>query len=245
MEREQFWHIRAEKYDNLFWTKDISYIDAILEASGFSKDDVVLDVGTGTGAIARTIRPLVSHVIALDNSPSMLEKGKWDGFSFIKWDIADRIFKDSLFDKVIARMVFHHIFDDLSKVYIRCYDVLTPKGRLIVAEGVPPTDDPDIVEWYTEMFKLKEERRVFSPSELVDYHKKAGFQNVKCHTHIMKGFSIRNWLENSGIDMGTQEKIMGMHLNASQKVKDAYNMEIKDGDCLVDTKNVIVTGDKL
>lgn len=48
---EKFWHIRSAKYDKLFWTKDDSYIEAIIKAGDFKKSDLVLDVGTGTGVM--------------------------------------------------------------------------------------------------------------------------------------------------------------------------------------------------
>jgi ubiquinone/menaquinone biosynthesis C-methylase UbiE len=244
MDTESFWKIRSERYDKLFWTKDDSYIDAILAAGDFKKHEIVLDIGTGTGIIAREIKPYVSHIIALDSSESMLAKGKWEGISFIKWDIAERIFHDSLFDKLVARMVFHHVFDDLDRVFVRCYDLLNPGGKLIVAEGVPPSNDPEVVNWYTEMFKYKEKRRTFVPDELVYFFGKNGFKNVQCHVHMMRQFSIRNWLVNSGLDEENQNKIIDIHLNASARIKKLYNMIITNTDCLIDTKNVIVTGEK-
>jgi len=121
----------------------------------FKKDDIVLDVRSGTGVVARAIKPFVKHVVAVDISDAMLSKGQWEGISIVKWDIFDLLFVNNLFNKIIARMVFHHIFDELDRVIIRCYDMLKKGGELIVAEGTPPTDD-DVVEWYTEMFKLKE-----------------------------------------------------------------------------------------
>lgn len=69
-------------------------------------------------------------------------------------------------------MVFHHIMDNLDRAVLRCYDLLKENGKICVAEGVPPVDDPDVVDWYTEMFKLKEERRTFTPEQLVDYLRK-------------------------------------------------------------------------
>jgi len=244
MDKKLYWNIRAAKYDRLYWTKDISYIDVILKAGNFSKHEVVLDVGTGTGIMARKIKPLVNHVIALDSSEAMLEKGKWDGFSFIKWNIAEKLFKDDIFDKVIARMVFHHIFDELHKVFLKCFNLLKNGGALIVAEGVPPNNDIEIVEWYTKMFKYKEKRRVFSKDELIKYFKEAGYVNIKYQIYIMRNFSIINWLQNSGLDKKNMEIILEMHYNASPKIKTAYNMQITESDCLVDTKNVIITGDK-
>ena len=147
MDKNTFWNIRADKYDKLFWTKDLSYIDVILRAGEFIKTDVVLDFGTGTGIMAKHIKPLVNHVLALDNSSAMLNKGMWEGFSIIKWDITERLFRDNIFDKVVARMIFHHIFDDLYKAFVRSFDLLKDQGMLIVAEGVHPTDEAEIIQW--------------------------------------------------------------------------------------------------
>jgi len=239
-----FWEIRSAKYDKLYWTKDESYIDAIIKVGDLKKSDLVLDVGTGTGTMGRAILPFVNHVIGLDNSDAMLDKGKWGGFSVVKWDISDRIFQDGLFDKIFARMVFHHILDNLDRAFLRCYDLLKDKGKLIIAEGIPPSDDQEIIQWYTDMFALKEERRVFSTGELEHYFRKNGFQNVRSHIHAMKSFNVHNWVINSGLTKNISDKIIKMHYSAPKKVKDAYNMKIVDGICFIDTENAIVVGEK-
>ena len=117
--------------------------------------------------MAPTIQPKVKHVVGLDVSEGMLEKGQWQEFSVIKRDIGDLIFVNAFFDKLVARMVFHHIVDGLDRALLRCFDFLKCPGKLIVAEGVPASDAPDIVKWYTDMFRLKEIRRAFTPNELV------------------------------------------------------------------------------
>ena len=244
MNKEQFWKIRSANYDKLFWTKDFSYLDSIIKISQFDKSDIVLDVGTGTGTVAKAIKPLVKHVVAVDISDAMLEKGKWEGMSIVKWDISDHLFVNDLFDKVTARMVFHHIMNNLDRVMLRCYDLLKQGGKLIVAEGVPPTDEDEVVQWYTKMFRLKEERRTFKSWEMAHYLEKNGFVNLSQRVHIMEDFSVRNWVENSGLDLGNQNKIIDMHLYASKKIKDVYDMKIIDGDCFIKTKNVITVGEK-
>lgn len=243
-ETQHFWEIRSAKYDKLFWVKDDSYIRDILKYSDLKEDHYVLDVGTGTGVMAKAMSPLVNHVVAVDVSGAMLSKGKWEGISVINWDIGKALFKDAIFDRVIARMVFHHILDHLDKAILRCFDLLKPAGKLIVAEGVPPSDDTDVVEWYTEMFKHKEERRTFIPSELKFYLEKNGFQDVKTHEHCMENFSINNWLDSSGIDEKNRNTIMEMHRSAPKKVKDLYNMRISGDEITVKTKNIIISGSK-
>ena len=244
MTREAFWHIRSAHYDKLYWTKDKSYLDCIVEASRLRKKDVVLDVGTGTGIIARTLKPHVRHVVGMDISESMLDKGTWEGFSLVKWDISELFFANNTFDKVVARMVFHHILDNIDRVLLRCYDLLKDNGSLIVAEGIPPTNDKNVVDWYTRMFSLKEKRRTFTEGQIEGYMKHNGFKNVRSTVYTMKNFSIKNWLVNSGLDAKTQKEIMKMHVGADQQVKDVYKMKVTKDDCLVDTKNVIVVGQK-
>ncbi len=241
---ESFWHIRAAKYDKLFWTKDESYIDAIIKAADLKRTDLVLDVGTGTGAIARAIKPHVKHVIGMDFSRSMLEKGKWEGISLIKWNIADSLFHNHVFNKLVARMVFHHIMDNLDRAFLRCFDLLKKRGALLVAEGIPPTDDQSVIDWYSHMFSFKEERRTFTVKELEFYFRKNGFKRVKTHIHITKNFSINNWLDNSGLKASLRDKIMDLHLKMDDQLKQAYKMKVVKGEILVDTKNAIVIGEK-
>jgi len=241
---EKFWHIRSANYDKLFWTKDEDYLNAIIRAGHFKKSDLVLDVGTGTGIVAKKIKPLVKHVVGIDISGSMLEKGSWEGVSVVNGDIRENLFADNLFDKIIARMVFHHILYNLNGAISQCYEVLKKGGRLVVAEGVPPSDDREIVNWYSSVFKLKEKRRTFTNKDLVNYLKKNGFKNIQTRVYMIDNFSIKNWLRNSGLPISKQHKIMQLHIKANKKIKDVYQMKITKNDCLIRTKNIIITGEK-
>ena len=97
-----FWDIRSAKYDKLFWTKDKSYIEEIINAADLNRGHILLDVGTGTGIIANATVKLVKKVVAIDVSDSMLKKGKWENVSVINWDIGENFFADHLFDRVMA-----------------------------------------------------------------------------------------------------------------------------------------------
>jgi len=240
----EFWHQRAAHYDKLYWTKDKGYLDTMIKAANFRKTDLVLDVGTGTGAVAKKIKPCVKHVIGIDISDSMLKKSAWDGISAIRWDICDALFTNNIFDKVIARMCFHHIVTNLNLAISRCFGLLKPGGKIIIAEGVPPSDDKEVVSWFEKMFRLKEERIVFTTRQLERKLLKSGFKNVKIINYRMKNFSVENWLINSGINHRNQKEIMRLHKNAPRKVKKAYNMRFVNRDCIIDSKNIIITAKK-
>lgn len=243
MNQEEFWKIRAKKYNNLKWVNEPSYIRVFISSADFNKKDIVLDVGTGTGIIAHAMAPIVKEVIGLDISQDMLEHSNWkDNKYFIKRDIREPIFYDNVFDKVTARLVFHHIINDTQKAMDECYRILKKRGKIVLSEGVPPT--PEVKEDYTKIFKMKEKRLTFLEEDLLTMMENSGFENIKVFVHTMKNFSVKNWLENSGLPKNKQDKIFEMHVTGSDMFKKAYNMKIVNGDCLIDVKNLIIVGEK-
>ena len=243
MDQERFWKIRSERYNNLKWVNEPSYIKAFISSTDFSKSDVVLDVGTGTGVVAHALAPFVEEVIGLDISQDMLKHSNWKGNKyFIKRDIRDPIFYDNVFDKVTARLVFHHIIRNTQKAMDECYRVLKNGGKMVLSEGIPPT--PEIKMDYMKIFELKEERLAFLREDLVNMMRKSGFKSIKIIPYIMKNFSVKNWLENSGLPQEKQDKIFEMHITGSDVFKKAYNMKISNSDCLIDVKYLILVGEK-
>lgn len=243
-EQSNYWKIRSEKYNNLEWVSDNSYIDNLMNCSDLSKNHLVLDVGTGTGVVTINVKDKVSSVIALDMSNDMLSKGEWDGVSFINWDIKESLFDHNIFDRVIGRMVFHHITENIDHAFCNCYNYLKPGGKMIVAEAIPPSNSDLVVNWFTDMFSHKEDRVTFVSGQL-EYHLNiTGFSNVESYFFSMSNFSINNWIENSGLSQDKIDNIIKIHLGAPQEVKDAYNMKIDGRNILIDSKYTIVVGKK-
>ncbi len=238
-----FWRKRSEYYNKLEWANNQLYLGAFVEAGNFKKTDVVLDVGTGTGIIAHAVSPFVKEVIGLDKSQHMLEHSNWFGnMYFIKRNIFDPIFKDEVFDKVTARQVFHHILRGTQKAMNECYRVLKKGGLMVFSEGVPPS--PEVKQDYIEIFKLKEKRLTFMEEDLIALVERAGFKNIQSKILWLRKMSVRNWLVNSGLPQPIQGRIFDLHANAGDYFKKVYNMVEIEGDCLIDMKMVILTGEK-
>lgn len=246
-----FWKKRAKKYNKLQWAKREKYIKAFIKMCETKKEDKVLDLGTGTGTIAFAISPLVKKVIGVDYSDDMLQKAKKHNnrknIQFVNADIRNMPFPANSFDKVTARMVFHHLLGGTNRAISEIKRILKPGGLFCLSEGVPP--DRCVADFYKEVFRLKEKRIIFFPQDLKKIFITGGFQDIKMKQFIMKHCSIRNWLENSLVlTLSVKEKIYQMHLNLHTKGKKAYNMEIaKDDcydDCYIDMKFIIISGRK-
>ena len=245
MNKKQYWDERAITYDNLAWVKDKASLKSIHDAIiPLREEDVILDIGTGLGTMAALVSPFVCKVVGMDISRLMLDKAKKiSNVSYIEWDICKSCFAPNIFDKVIARQVFHHISElNISKVVCSCYTMLKKSGVLTVIEPVCPSEE--IRDDYQKIFKLKDGRNVFTENDLVILLEEAEFVNLKVVRFITKRFSVKNWLDNNALSSKIKDKLFEMHVTASDAFRKAYNMSIINGDCLIDIKNIIVMGEK-
>src|SRR3954471_4880273 len=63
---------------------------AIARAFGLGSGSTVLDLGTGTGGVARGMAPLVGRVVAVDPAPDMLDEARQGGPSAnVEWRLGD------------------------------------------------------------------------------------------------------------------------------------------------------------
>lgn len=241
----EFWATRAKKYNNLEWASKGDYLHTFLNIGQFHESDHALDIGTGTGIIAHTVSPFVKNVVGVDISEEMLKRAENPAFKNISWMrmyAHDLKFKDQTFNKITARMVFHHIIDHTQAAMKECYRVLKKDGIMVFSEGVPPTKH--VKTFYTEMFKLKEDRITFMEEDLTNLMKKAGFKKIQKKIYWARHSSIRNWLDSSGLPAKVKNEIFQMHIDLDEQGKRDYNMVIENKDCYIDMKFVILAGTK-
>jgi len=240
-DKQQYWKDRASQYRGFKWANDPAYLSALVKVCKPKRGEWILDVGVGTGLVAEAILPFASRVVGIDNSKEMIAQcnGK---FNVMFCDARDIPYPDGSFDKIIARNVFHHIIEGLQDAANECYRVLKKGGRIIIGERTPPSDETRTE--YEAIFKLKDKRNVFIEDHLTNLIETAGFTFVDSKALWIRGFSVRTWLEKSGLPDDVKDKIYALHVSGSDNLKRAYKMKERDGDCLIDIKNVIVVGEK-
>ena len=243
--KNMIWSVRAKAYEKLEWSKRPGYLQDFVAAGDFQPTDWVLDVGAGTGIVAHVVAPLVAKVVGIDISLDMLEHARISQMSneiFEEGEASKLHFPDAQFDKVMARMVFHHLVDDGDQAIQECYRVLKPGGLMILSEGTPP--DHSLKDWYTRMFALKEQRLTFFEEDLMALMSNGGFSVDRVLTYVSPQVSIGNWLRNSGLPPERQDRIMQMHFELDEAGRQHYNMVIADNDVLCDFKYITLVGSK-
>jgi len=246
-EEQRYWASRANKYSKLEWASRQDYLHRVVLAGDLQPTDIVLDAGTGTGLVAKAVTPHVARVVGVDISPEMMRDLKAISSGTSKFEFGDIRalgFASGYFTKAFSRMVFHGLIDSVDDAAREIYRVLAPGGKFILSEGIPP--DRIAEGWYTEMFRLKEERLTFFPEVLEDILVRAGFSDLQTEIHVSRQVSIRNWLENSGLLVARQKEIMQVHLDMPQDIRNVYHATFsKHQDVLLDMKFAIVIGSKM
>ena len=241
---KSYWEQRAMEYNNLSWANDKGFLDHIIAAGNFRSSDTVLEVGTGTGLVAKAISPLVKKITAIDSSSHMLNLTP-NELSNIEWVVGDTRslpYKDDTFDRVVARYVFHHILCGTAKAMSECYRVLKRGGSMIFVEGVPPSRRT--LQDFISIFALKENRLTFMPEDMANMMSAAGFVQLQSEMLLLRQMSVNNWLRSSGLSDNRQQTIFKMHQNASACFKEDYRMTETENDCLIDMKIIILVGNK-
>ena len=101
-----------------------------------------LDVGTGVGAVALALAPLVREVIAVDVSPVRLEVARRDApanVTFVEADAVSLPFDRGAFDLTCTARTLHHVRrPELAVAELARVTALT--GRVLVIDQLAPTD---------------------------------------------------------------------------------------------------------
>jgi len=153
-----------------------SIANLIVNNIDFKDSMQVMDLGAGTGLLSYFIAPHVSKIIAVDNSPSMLEEfeNKASEFDSETEVIQADISKDDLhrtFDGIISSMTIHHV-EDTKALFSKLYNILNDGGFIAIA-------DLDAEDGSFHSDNTGVHHHGFDRKELETIAKEAGFKNIK------------------------------------------------------------------
>lgn len=129
----------AEDWDEMrsgYFTEEMR--DAAIARAGLTSDDVVADVGTGTGFVIQGLAPRVAQVYGFDESPEMLDAAQRNLAAFNNVELrearGDRLpLPDGSLDAVFGNMYLHHAPDPAAAI-TEMARLLRPGGKLVLTD---------------------------------------------------------------------------------------------------------------
>ncbi len=113
---------------------------AALASLALSPEDVLLDLGCGTGAAVRDAAATVRRAVGFDLSPAMIDqaRGLAAGLGNVEFRVGDVSgplpFADGDFTAIVCTTAFHHFPRQLETI-AEMSRVLAPRGRLVIADA--------------------------------------------------------------------------------------------------------------
>lgn len=211
--RREFTKQAASFEDERLNTAFTSRLDWLLERAAPRREDVCLDVAAGTGHVARSLAPLVAHVVALDATRAMLDQGRRQAEQegvrnvlFQDGEAAALPFLDESFDLVVSRFSLHH-FDDPTMPLREMARVCRRGGRVVIADMVAdPREQVAVVQDRLERRRDPSHTAMLSPRGLSGALAAAGLAVVLCDVREVER-PVEQWLEQAGTAAPVAEEI--------------------------------------
>ncbi|HOJ64474.1 MAG TPA: class I SAM-dependent methyltransferase [Spirochaetota bacterium] len=136
-------------YDNFMKFFDLYKEKEILQLLNLKGNEVIADLGGGTGYLAKHLLPYCKEVYVIDESQMMLSKINDDRIKVLCSDITNTNLESNYFDIVILTDVLHHI-KEKDKLFIEINRILKKDGWILIY-------DFEINNFKTKLLKIFEQ----------------------------------------------------------------------------------------
>lgn len=176
-----------------------------------------MEIGCGSGELARTIATRANRVLAVDFSSRMIARARAyvpesTNIQYLVHDVSDWIWPIEQFNAIISVATFHHL--PLPQILTNCAQALLPGGRLIVLDLFRPQTFADfaacaiafpinrIMQWWSPASRQLKEAfashgqtdQYMSLSEVHDAAIKVGLRHCRIRRHLFFRYSL-TWVK--------------------------------------------------
>jgi len=221
----------------------------LIELSGVSRADLVLDVACGPGLVACEFAPHAMHVTGIDITPRMIEQAnerqKIMGLTNLTWQVGDVLnlpFSDSQFSIVLTRYTFHH-FLNTKAVLREMIRVCKPGGKVMIIDVV---QHPEKAHAFDRLEKLRDPSHVHALTfpEMAAIIASSGLSNVKTAQYKVEG-ELEQQLKASFPNRGDEEKIRDMFKADLEHDRMGIDVHLQGNEIRFAVPILVVVGDTL
>lgn len=241
---KRFFGRHAEDYSRSRSHAQGSDLAALMQALKPRREEVALDVATGTGFTAVALAKLVGHAIGVDVTAKMLDRARSlaarEGIANVRFELGDALnleYAKASFDIVATRRATHH-FEDVPKFLREAKRVLRPKGRLGIVDMSPP-EGAEAFSNKIERLRDRSHAEAFTPSAWKSMLLRSGFSIVSARV-MGEPVSFERWLY--PVEPGGTEEVLVRSAwdSASPRVKRLLEARFDGGTIVGWTKSRII-----
>ncbi|MEQ2528075.1 class I SAM-dependent methyltransferase [Robertmurraya yapensis] len=199
------------------------------------KAELVLDIATGGGHVAKALSPHVSHVFATDLTRDMLAntarhlKKVSDNVSYIITDAENLPFLDESFDIVTCRIAAHHFPNpqDFIKEVAR---VLKSNGSFLLIDNVSPKEE-HLAQFMNTLEALRDEShsRCLSVEEWQELFSKSNLKEVQSQLR-KKTYTFPSWVERTANSQEQINRVNQYIFDANEAIQKYFNISCENAE---------------
>jgi ubiquinone/menaquinone biosynthesis C-methylase UbiE len=233
------------------FTKLPGHLDSIqqlIELSGVSEKDTVLDVACGPGMVACEFARQADQVEGIDLVEKMIEQARLrqeqEGLKNVTWKtgaVETLPYADDTFSIVITRYSFHHFLNPQA-VLAEMIRVCRPGGTVLVADVSMPADQVDA---FNQMERLRDPSHTAALSDVAwaELLAASGLSALR-HSRYTVDMELEAQLQASFPKTGDTDKIRELFRADIGKNRMGVNARRKDGSVYYTYPIAIYTGTK-
>jgi ubiquinone/menaquinone biosynthesis C-methylase UbiE len=176
---------RPQSYDGVPGVGELKFIAFLVSTAGAGRDDRVLDVACGTGALTQAFAERCGNSVGLDiMAPALAQaraQARERGLTNVEFVLGEperMPFRDGQFTGAACRFAFHHIVNP-AHVFAEMARVVGPGGWMIIAD-MTASEDRGKASLHNEIERLADptHARTLSASEFEAFFTAHGFRTV-------------------------------------------------------------------
>ena len=222
----------AEYYNKQ--TQDPEHLNSILNVLTLKDEDILLDLGTGSGYLAFAIAKKYPRItiIGLDIVTDTLNKNKKkaqdqgiSNIEFVNYDGENFPFRNEYFNWVVSRYALHH-FPDIQHTICEVERVLKHSGSFFISDPTP--NDIDVLRFVDTYMQLKDDghNKFYTLDEFIMYANNSGMKYAN------------SYLSSIRFPRKIERRCFDLLQKTNDKIKQSYNIKVIKDECYI-SENVV------
>jgi ubiquinone/menaquinone biosynthesis C-methylase UbiE len=242
-EAKEHFKNRAKVYNQSSnWVHDQELISTIFKQANIKGDEVVLDVATGTGLVAKEFKGKVKEVIGLDISPDMTEQAKPNVDRLIINSVETPIpLEKGSVDVVICRQGLQ--FVNLDQALPQIAEVLGSNGRVVFTHLAAYNVNDRADSFKIQALRNPARVNFFAPGDLESSLERNGYKVIDV-LHYRSRESVSKWINHGASTEAEREAIYDAYKNAGAEFKRMHQIEFTEDDIFDTMLFLIIIAEK-